>query len=256
MMRIAVIGGTGQVGRHTVVAVRQAGHDAVSISRSIGVDVLSGDGLDDALAGADAVIDATNTAEMDADATRRFFGTISANLVAAEQRAGVGHHVLLSIVGVDRIDSNPHYVGKLQQEEVLREGTVSWTILRATQFFDFPAMVVGWTTNDGVATVPPLLMQPVAIRDVAHVLAELAAAPPANDIIEFGGPKAEDLVDLARRTLAARNDSTELAPAWSEGMFGVEMAGNALLPKASARRARTTFDEWLKSETAGPDAPA
>jgi uncharacterized protein YbjT (DUF2867 family) len=251
-MRIAVIGGTGHVGRATVAALHRSGHDAVPVSRSSGVDVLSGDGLDKALAGAAVVIDVTNTAEMDADATRRFFGTVSANLVAAEQRAGVGHHVLLSIVGVDRIDTNPHYVGKLRQEEVLRQGSVPWTILRATQFFDFPAMVVGWMTKDGVATVPPLLLQPVAVADVAQELAEFAAGAPVNDVVEFGGPKAEDFVDMARRTLAARNDPTELAPAWSEGMFGVEMAGNALLPDASARRGHTTFEEWLNSEATSP----
>lgn len=247
-MRIAVVGGTGHVGRETVAALHRSGHDAVPMSRSTGVDVLSGDGLEKALAGAAAVIDVTNTAEMDAEATRRFFGTVSANLVAAEQRAGVGHHVLLSIVGVDRIDTNPHYAGKLRQEEVLREGPVPWTILRATQFFDFPATVVGWMTEDGVATIPPLLMQPVAKADVAQMLAELAVGKPINDVLEFGGPKTEDFVDMARRTLAARVDPTELAPAWSEGMFGVQMAGNALLPGASARRGRTTFEEWLKSE--------
>ena len=113
---------------------------------------------------------------------------------------------------------------------MVRAGSVPWTILRATQFFDFADMVVGWLTEDGVATVPPLLMQPVAVSEVADVLAELAAAPPLNDIVEFGGPKPADFIDLARRTLAARGDSTELIPAWRDGPFGVQMAGNVLLP--------------------------
>lgn len=175
-MRVAVIGATGLVGRRTGVALRETGHEVVAVSRSNGVDVLDGTGLDAALGGVDAVIDVTNTPETDPDAAERFFGTATTNLLGAERRAGVRHHVLLSIVGLDRARGNGHYDGKPRQEQLVEAGSVPWTIQRATQFFDFAGMVVGWATTDGVATVPPLLVQPVAVADVAAVLAEPLSA--------------------------------------------------------------------------------
>jgi uncharacterized protein YbjT (DUF2867 family) len=244
-MRISVIGGTGLVGSATVEALRREGHEAVVAARSTGVDVMTGTGLDDALAGCDAVIDVTNVSPESAEQSREFFGTTTEHLLAAEQRAGVGHHVVLSIVGIERVPGNAHYAGKRRQEEVATAGPIPVSILRATQFHDFAAMVVGWMTDDGVATVPPLLVQPVAVSDVADVLVELATTtPPPGGTRELAGPETQDLVDMARRTLAARGESVRLTAGW-RGMFGVEMAGEVLLPGPDAQLAPTTFEDWL-----------
>lgn len=156
-MRVAVVGGTGLVGGHTTEALRHAGHDAVVVARSTGTDVTTGAGLDAALAGVEAVIDVTNTFAQDADEAREFFAAATGHLLATEQRAGVGHHVVLSIVGVDRVGGNAHFAGKRRQEELTLAGPVPATIMRATQFHEFAAMVVGWTQQGDAATVPRTL---------------------------------------------------------------------------------------------------
>jgi uncharacterized protein YbjT (DUF2867 family) len=244
-MRIAVAGGTGLAGRHVVDALRASGHEAIVLSRSQGLDLERGTGLDEALAGVDAVVDATNTPAIDPDETRAFFGAVTGNLLAAEARAGVRHHIALSIVGVDRVTGNAHYVGKRHQEELIEAGAIPFTIQRATQFHEFAEMVAGWTTADGVATVPPLLVQPVAAADVGVVLAEIAVGAPQGRASDLAGPRFEDLVDMARRTLAARGSDVRVQASWQNGPLGVEMAGEVLLAPADARIATTTFDDWL-----------
>jgi uncharacterized protein YbjT (DUF2867 family) len=247
-MRIAVIGGSGLVGRAVLDVIERDGHDAVAVSRSTGVDVLAGDGLDEALVGCNAVIDVLNTADTDPDGPRRFFTTTTRNLVAAEQAAGVSHHVLLSIVGVDRIRGNPHYVGKQHQERLVRSGPVPATIVRATQFHDFAGMVVSWTRDGDSAFVPPMLVQPIDVRDVAETLVEVASGPPRRHLLDVAGPEKQALVDMARRTLAARGEGVRLTTGWA-APFGVEMAGDVHLPGAGARIAPTTFDDWLELQT-------
>ncbi|HEU5026159.1 MAG TPA: SDR family oxidoreductase [Spirillospora sp.] len=243
-MRIAVAGATGNIGALTVTALQKAGHDVVRMSRSLGIDLVGGEGLDAALAGADAVIDVTSSTAADPAETVAFFGAVTRNLLAAEERAGVRHHVLLSIAGVDRVEGNAHYAGKREQERLVTAGPVPWSIVPATQFHDFAAMLAGWTEQDGVATIPPLLVQPVAPADVAGVLAEVAAGTPRGRCPDLAGPETQDLVDMARRTHQARGRTVKLVPTWA-GLFGPEMAGNALLPGEGARIAPTTFDEWL-----------
>jgi len=243
-VRIAVAGATGNIGRLTVAALEKAGHDVVGISRSLGVDLSTGVGLDDALVGVEAVVDATNAPGRDEAATVAHFRTTTSILLAAEERAGVGHHVLLSIVGIDRVAGNPHYAGKREQERLVEAGPVPWTIVPATQFHDFAAMVTDWTEVDGVATIAPLLVQPIAPADVAGVLAEVVVGSPQGRHPDLAGPETQDLVDMARRTHAARGRSVTLVPTWS-GLFGAEMAGPVLLPGEGARIAPTTFDEWL-----------
>ena len=174
--KVAVVGATGQVGRHVAADLGRDGYEAVAISRSAGVDVVTGAGLDEALAGVDAVVDVLNTT--DQENAVAFFGATTRNLLDAEQRTGVRHHVLLSIVGIDRVEGNPHYAGKREQERLVEDGPVPWTILRATQFFGFAAMVAERTVRDGVAAVPPLLMQPVDVADVADVLVRTAVGTP------------------------------------------------------------------------------
>ncbi|MEU6788572.1 NAD(P)H-binding protein [Nonomuraea angiospora] len=246
-MRIAVAGATGNIGSLTVAALERDGHDVVRISRSLGLDLLTGDGLDDALAGVEAVVDVTNGPEGDRAETVAYFAAATRNLLAAEERAGVRHHVLLSIAGVGRIDGNAHYAGKREQERLVAAGPVPWTVVPATQFHDFAEMVAGWTEQDGRATVAPLLMQPIAPADVAAVLAEIAVGEPRGRYVDVAGPEPQDLVDMARRTHRARGREVKLVPTWS-GLFGPEMAGNVLLPGEDARIAPTTFDDWLQEQ--------
>jgi uncharacterized protein YbjT (DUF2867 family) len=250
-MRIAVVGATGRIGRPTVAALSRAGHEPVEISPSRGVDAFAGEGLDEALANVSTVIDVTNCPSSSPDAAVRFFGTVTGNLLAAERRAGVGHHVVLSIVGVDRVPDNAHYRGKQEQEEAVRQGPVPWSIVAATQFYDFPLMVASWTRDGDTVTLPPLLMQPIAPEDVANTLAEVAAGTPQGRL-EIAGPHPEDMVDMARRSLAARGDLVHIRPTWDGPIFSVAMAGNVLLPGKDAVLAKTTFEEWLAA--GGPAA--
>ena len=246
-MRIAVAGATGNIGALTVAALERRGHDVVGISRSLGVDLLSGEGLDAALTGAEGVVDATNLPADDPVQAVTHFGAATRHLVAAGLTAGVRHHVLLSIVGLDRITGNAHYAGKREQESIVRAGPLPWTIVRATQFHDFAATVTGWTERDGAAPIPPLLMQPIAPADVADVLAEVVLGEPQGRHVDLAGPETHDLVDMARRTTQARGRTVRLVPTWS-GLFGPEWAGDVLLPGEDARIAPTTFDDWLRDQ--------
>jgi uncharacterized protein YbjT (DUF2867 family) len=243
-MRIAVAGGTGRIGRLTIAALGKAGHQTVPLSRSAGVDLYSGAGLADALRGVDALIDVINNGSQNEAEIVDFFGTTTKNLLAAEERAGVGHHVLLSIVGLDHNHHAPHYTGKREQERLVADGPVPWSIVRATQFHDFAAMVAGWSERDGTATIAPLLVQPIAQADVAAALAEVATGAPLGRRLDVAGPETQDLVDMARRTYAARGQDIRLVPTW-RGAFGPDMAGEVLLPGEGARLGPTTFDAWL-----------
>jgi uncharacterized protein YbjT (DUF2867 family) len=247
-MRVAVVGATGRIGRLTVEALERRGHVTVRISRTEGVDIYTGEGLMTALNGVDAVVDSCSCSATDRDEAVAFFSRSTHNLLEAEERAGVQHHVLLSIAGLTKVVGNAHYAGKRAQEEVVERGPVPWSIVRATHFHDFAEMVTGWTERDGSATIAPLLVQPVAPADVADVLAEVATGQPQGLCPDLAGPEPQDLVDLARRTRAARGTSIRLVPTWS-GVFGLDMAGDVLLPEPDARIAPTTFDDWLAGET-------
>lgn len=243
-MRIAVTGATGNIGARAVAVLESSGHEVVRISRSLGLDLATGEGLDAALNGVDAVVDAISTEVTDRDEAVAYLGITTRNLLAAEQRAGVRHHVLLTIVGIDRVQGNAHYAGKREQERLVEEGPIPWTIVPATQFHDFAATVCSWTEQDGVAAIAPLLVQPIAPADVAEILAEIATAKPRGRYVDVAGPETQDLVDMARRTNEIRSHTVKLIPTWS-GIFDESMAGNVLLPSDSARIAATTFDDWL-----------
>jgi uncharacterized protein YbjT (DUF2867 family) len=245
-MRIAVAGATGNIGARTVTALERNGHEAVRISRSLGVDLMTGSGLDEALGGVDAVIDAISSPPISPDETVAYFGTTTTNLLQAEARAGVRHHVLLSIVGIHRIGGNAHYGGKREQERLIAEGPVPWTVVPATQFHDFAELAVSWTEQNGAATIAPLLVQPIAPDDIAAVLAEVAAGAPQGRHVDVAGPDTQDLVDMARRTLTMRGRDVKLVPTWS-GVFDEAMAGSVLLPGDDARIAPTSFEDWLAS---------
>lgn len=245
-MRIAVAGATGNIGSLTSTVLEQQGHEVVRISRALGVDLSTGAGLDDVLAGVDAVVDTTNAPPVDRDRTVDYFATTTTHLLAAEERAGVRHHVLLSIAAIDRVEGNAHYAGKREQERLVAAGPIPWTVVPATQFHDFAGMVASWTEQDGVAEIAPLLVQPIAPADVAEALAEIATGEPQERHRHLAGPERQDLVDMARRTRQAQGRSVRLVPTW-EGLFGVEMAGDVLLPDADALIMPTTFEEWLAS---------
>jgi uncharacterized protein YbjT (DUF2867 family) len=243
-MRVAVAGGTGLVGNHVVAALRAAQHEPVIIARSAGIDVLDRERLSDTLKRVEAVIDVTNSPATDAEQARSFFGQATHNLLAAERAAHVRHHVILSILGLDRVQGNANYAGKRLQEQIAQNADTPVTIVRAAQFFEFAEMVVSWTRDGHSAVLAPLLIQPLAVGDLAHLLTERAIGHPANATIDVAGPEPQDLVDMARRTLSARGHDVRLIPSW-RGPFGTDMAGEALLPGPDAHLTTTTFDDWL-----------
>lgn len=244
-MRVAVAGATGNIGALTVAALERDGHEVVPISRRLGVDLTTGEGLDERVVGVDAVVDVLNGPAATAAEAVEYFGTTTRNLLAAEARAGVGHHVLLAIAGMSRVEGNAHYAGKREQERLVADGPVPWSIVPATQFHDFPAMVAGWNERDGTTTVPPLLLQPIAPADVADILAEIAAGLPQGRTVDIAGPDTHDLVDMAQRTYAARGRSIRIVAKWSS-MFGPDTPRDGLLPGPDARIAPTTFEQWLE----------
>ncbi|QFZ19394.1 SDR family oxidoreductase [Saccharothrix syringae] len=241
-MKIAVAGGTGVVGRKVVEAVGAAGHEAVVIGRSTGVDLITGAGLDEALAGCGAVVDVSNAAVWTREEAERFFGTVTTNLLAAAGRAGVRHLVVLSIVGADVVDLD-YYFGKRRQEELVAAGDVPWTVLRATQFFEFAGQVLAQASGP-VAQVPPMLSQPVSTEDVAARLVELAAGEPRGFVPPIAGPERLRLVDMARQVVARRGDDLRVEEL-AEGPAG--LATGALTPQGEYTEGRRTFADYLDS---------
>ncbi|WP_431075044.1 SDR family oxidoreductase [Microbacterium phyllosphaerae] len=245
-MRIAVAGGTGVVGRHAFEAGRAAGHDVVVLSRSTGADVITGVGLVDALQGADAVIDVTNTTTLSAAKAISFFEAATRNLLAAEEAAGVGHHVALSIVGIDGIDSS-YYAGKLAQERAVAAGPVPFTIARAAQFHEFAGQLLAGMSGP-VALMPKLLMRPVAAREVGEHLVRVASGAAAGRARDLVGPRDEVLVDLARRQLAFDGVRRRVLGVRLPGAYGKGLASGSLRGGADAVQGQITFDEWLGNE--------
>lgn len=246
-MRIAVAGGTGVVGRQAVSAARERGHEVVVLSRGTGQDLTTGSGLDEALAGVDAVIDCSNVVTLSAKRSTAFFEAVTRNLLAAEERAGVGHHVLLSIVGIDRIDGYGYYAGKRRQEEVALAGPVPATVLRATQFHEFPGQVMA-AVQGPVAYVPKMRTQPVAASEVGAHLVDLAEAAPQGRAPEIAGPEVHELPDLARRLLDATGSRRRLVSTRFPGKAGRHFEAGASLPQQDGPRGRITFAEWLRSQ--------
>ncbi|WP_448003438.1 SDR family oxidoreductase [Agromyces bauzanensis] len=243
-MKIAVAGGTGTVGRHVVDVVRERGHHAVILSRSTGVDLVTGTGLADALAGVDAVIDVSSTQTMSDAESRAFFGAVTRHLLEAEVAAGVRHHVALSIVGVD-LAPYGYYAGKVLQEQVVVRGPVPWTILRATQFHEFGSQLLERMRFGPVVVVPRMTSQPVAAREVAERLVELATAAPAGRVRDFAGPRVERMVDVVRRSAAAAGVRGLIVEVPIPGAYGKAVRDGTLLARPGADVGRRTFDEWV-----------
>lgn len=242
-MRIAVAGGTGVVGSHTVAAVRAAGHEPVVLARSVGVDLVSGRGLGDALAGVDVVIDASNITTMSRKAAEEFFAATTSNLVTYGAEAGVKHLVVLSIVGIDDVGLG-YYYGKRKQEQVAFDGSLPVTVLRATQFHEFPGQFIDRSSGP-VMVVPKWRTQPVAASEVAEHLVELALGEPIGQAREFAGPEALDMANLVRRVLKRRGQRRLVVSARLPGKLGRELARGALTPSAPGPRGVQRFDDWL-----------
>jgi uncharacterized protein YbjT (DUF2867 family) len=247
-MRIAVAGGTGVVGRHLATALAAAGHEPVVLARSGGVDLTTGVGLADAMRGVEAVVDVSNTTTMRRAAAEAFFRAATGQLLRAGVRTGVRHHVVLSIVGVDRVDQG-YYAGKRLQERLVLDGPVPASILRATQFHEFAGQLLARVPGP-VALVPRMRVQPVAAREVAEALADLVVGPAVGTAPELAGPEVHDLPDLARRWLRALGSRRPVVPLWVPGAAGRAMVEGALLPTAPGPRGHETFDGWLADAAA------
>lgn len=245
-MKVAVAGGTGSVGRKVVDAARAAGHEVEVLTRGTGVDLLTGAGLEGRLAGVDVVIDVSNSTAMSAEKSRTFFTTVTATLLSAEQAADVGHHVALSIVGVDRSPLG-YYAGKRAQELAVEAGPVPWTILRATQFHEFVAQAYGMAKLGPLRLAPRMRTQPVAASEVAARLCQLAEGEPLNAVVELAGPREESLVEMIR-SYARANGSNAWIPAVSiPGAFGRAQRDGSLLPGPEAQRGVQTFADWVST---------
>lgn len=250
-MRIVVIGGTGLIGRRVVELLRERGHDAVAASPSTGVDTVTGAGLAEALRGADVVVDTPNAPSFEDGPVLQFFERSTGNLVAAEKEAGVGHHVVLSIVGADRLPDIGYMRAKVAQERIVRESGIPFTIVRATQFFEFIGALTDGGTQGDTAVLSDVLMQPIAAADVSAELAEAAVAAPENAVVELAGPEPLRLDDLARRLLAARGDSRTVVTDLDAGYFGGTVDDRSLVPGndpaiTDHRLGSISYSRWLE----------
>jgi uncharacterized protein YbjT (DUF2867 family) len=248
-MKIVVIGGTGLIGSKLVAKLEEEGHDAVAASPGTGVNTLSGEGLSEVLVGASVVVDVSNSPDWEDDAVMHFFTTSSRNVLAAETSAGVGHHVALSVVGTDRLTESGYFRAKLAQEELIQNSSIPYTIVHATQFFEFMDGIANDATDGNTVRLPPALIQPMVSDDVASALAEVAVGPPLNRIVEIGGPDRFRLDELIRGVLAARNDPREVIADPQARYFGIAPAERTLVPDDDARLGTTRFDDWFKTTT-------
>ncbi|MFI1437014.1 SDR family oxidoreductase [Streptomyces lydicus] len=241
-MKIAVIGGTGLIGSQVVKDLNAAGHEAVPHSKSTGIDVISGEGLDEAVAGADVLVNLTNSPTFD-EASAAFFQASMDNLLAAGRKSGLRHFVILSIVGVDRVPELDYYRAKALQENILAAGPIPYSIVRATQFMEFMDAVLSWTADSDTVRLPATPIQPIASKDVAAAVAEVAAGAPLGGIRNIAGPEVFTLDELGRITLAHRSDGRTVVTDPTAGMFAA-VKGD-VLTDTDARLAPTRYTDWL-----------
>jgi uncharacterized protein YbjT (DUF2867 family) len=251
-MKIVVIGGTGLIGSKLIAKLGERGHDPVPASPDTGVNTLTCEGLAEVLDGAQVAVDVSNAPDWDDDAVMHFFQTSSRNLLAAEADAGVGHHVALSIVGTDRLPDSGYLRAKLAQEAEIEAGSIPWTILRATQFFEFLAPIAEEGAVGDTVRLSTGLMQLVAADDVAAMLAELATGAPVGGRVELGGPEALGIDAWARRLFAATGDERTVVSDPHARYFGTELKGGELTPGEGARIAPTAFDAWFATHHQTP----
>jgi uncharacterized protein YbjT (DUF2867 family) len=249
-MKIVVIGGAGLIGSNLVKKLREHGNEAVAASPGSGVNSITGDGLEDVLKGAAVVVDVTNSPSWEDAAVLKFFETSTRNLLAYEAAAGVGHHVALSVVGTERLLESGYFRAKLAQENLIRASKNPYTIIRATQFFEFIKQIVDYSSEGDKVRMPPALIQPIAADDVASATARVATNPPVNGTVEIGGPEQFRLDELARRFLAACSDPREVISDPHGRYYGIEVSEKALVPDNTARLGETRFESWLTQSAA------
>ncbi|KRA17377.1 MULTISPECIES: SDR family oxidoreductase [unclassified Lysobacter] len=245
-MKFVVIGGTGLIGSKVVSRLREQGHEAVAAAPSTGVNILTGEGLDTAMAGADAVVDLANSPSFEDAAVMDFFQTAGRNVLAAEARAGVGHHLALSVVGTEKLSASGYFRAKSAQEELIRASGLPYTIVHSTQFFEFlPGIIQSGSEGDTVR-LPTALIQPIASEDVAAAVARLALQAPANGIVEIAGPVREPLSDLAQRFMNIVQDPREVVGDAHARYFGAELQNDTLVPAGPAWQGALNFEHWLE----------
>jgi uncharacterized protein YbjT (DUF2867 family) len=253
-MKIVVIGGTGLIGSKPVLKLDEHGHDAVPAAPNTGVNTLTGEGLSEVLEGAQVAVDVSNSPDWDDNAVMHFFQTSSRNLLAAEAAAGVRHHVALSVVGTNRLQESGYFRAKLAQEELIEGSSIPYTIVHATQFFEFMNGIADEATDGNAVRLPPALIQPMAADDVASAVARVAVAPPLTGIVEIAGPEQFRLDEVIRGGLTARNDPREVITDPHAPYYGIAVSERTLLPGDDARIGNTRFDDWLRNAQAQPRA--
>ncbi len=244
-MKVVVIGGTGLIGSKLVTKLAEHGHDAVPASPNTGVNTLTGDGLAEALNGADVVVDVSNSPSFEADAVLSFFETSSKNLLEAEEQAGVGHHVALSVVGTDRLTQSGYFRGKIAQEKLIKESPIPYSIVHATQFFEFIKSIADAATDGTTVRLAPVLIRPVAADDVAGAVGRTAVGPPVNGTIEVAGPEEFRLDELIRESLKARKDPRRVISDPEARYFGALLSERTLVPDEGANLGEIRFENWL-----------
>ena len=255
-MKIVVIGGSGLIGSKLVTKFREHGHDPVAASPNSGVNTLTGEGLAEVLKGASVVVDVSNSPSFEDAAVLEFFRTSTGNLLADEAAAGVGHHVALSIVGNDRLPDSGYMRAKVAQEKLIRESSIPYSIVRATQFFEFVNRIADEATDGNTVRLPPVRFQPMAADDVASAVGRVAMGPPLNGIVEIAGPEQFRFDELIRLGLSARKDPREVVADPHARYFGTELSERSLVPGANAQLGDTRFEDWLsRSASQIPPTP-
>ncbi len=251
-MKVVVIGGSGLIGSKVVAKLTEHGHEVVAASPDSGVNTLTGEGLADVLDGAEVVVDVSNSPPpFEGDGPLEFFRTSTGNLLAAEATAGVGHHVALSVVGTDRLPASDYFRGKLAQEELITSSSIPYSIVHATQFFEFVKSIAQAATDGDTVRLAPVLIQPMAADDVAAAVGKVAVGAPLNGILEVAGPEQFRLDDLIRQGLSAFDDPRQVVADPHAPYFGAELDERTLVPDDGAQLAATSFGDWLeKSKSA------
>jgi uncharacterized protein YbjT (DUF2867 family) len=244
-MKIVIIGGSGLIGTKLVNKLRESGQEVLAASPSSGVNTITGEGLAEALAGAQVVVDVTNSPSWEDKAVLEFFETSSRNLLAAEAAAGVGHHVALSVVGTERLLQSGFFRAKMAQEELIQASKIPYTIVRSTQFFEFVNGIAQSATDGQTVRLSPAFIQPIVSDDVAAALAEVTFGAPVNGTIEIAGPERLRLDELVRRFLSAKQDPRQVVTDVHARYFGIELNNQSLTPGDNPRIGPTRFEDWL-----------
>jgi uncharacterized protein YbjT (DUF2867 family) len=247
-VKIVVIGGSGLIGTKLVNNLGQQGHQVVAASRASGVNAMTGEGLAEAMAGAQVVVDVANSPSFEDKPVMEFFETTGRNLLAAETAAGVAHHVALSVVGTDRLQASGYFRAKMVQENLIKASHIPFTIVRATQFFEFVGAIADFSTDGQTVRLPPALMQPIVSDDVAAILADVAVGPPLNETIDIAGPEPIQMDELARRYLSATGDTRKVTTDAQASYYGTKVNDHSLTPGDNPRIGPTRFEDWLSCQ--------